>query len=215
MDVNEEVLEIGKKFMEKYDGAFKQLAEIERQELIDTSQTGTQDPTRHSKCPIITSYTQTPDDPKTQLQQEIQNLEATLHEFKEQLSSYKTSTIEDAEVGDTLEDGSIVLSKENGIALLVAPKNTEVRAPWTKEFPEVFKSLKEQGFNPSQWFIPTIEQLKFAYEIIPDEFSSTGYWSSTEFDAANACNLYFGSGNAYIGNKANLYCVRAFRCVTF
>ena len=44
MDVNEEVLEIGKKFMEKYDGAFKQLAEIERQELIDTPQTGTETP---------------------------------------------------------------------------------------------------------------------------------------------------------------------------
>ena len=33
MDVNEKVLEIGKKFMEKYDGAFKQLAAIEREEL--------------------------------------------------------------------------------------------------------------------------------------------------------------------------------------
>ena len=44
MDVNEEVLEIGKKFMEKYDGTLKQLAEIERQELIDTPQTGTETP---------------------------------------------------------------------------------------------------------------------------------------------------------------------------
>ena len=41
---DEKVLEIGMKFMEKYDGAFKQLAEIERQELIDTSQTGTGTP---------------------------------------------------------------------------------------------------------------------------------------------------------------------------
>ena len=44
MDVDEKVLEIGMKFMEKYDGAFKQLAEIERQELIDTPQTGTGTP---------------------------------------------------------------------------------------------------------------------------------------------------------------------------
>ena len=44
MDVNEKVLEIGKKFMEKYDGTLKQLAEIERQELMDTSQTGTETP---------------------------------------------------------------------------------------------------------------------------------------------------------------------------
>ena len=33
MDVDEKVLEIGMKFMEKHDGAFKQLAAIEREEL--------------------------------------------------------------------------------------------------------------------------------------------------------------------------------------
>ena len=33
MDVDEKVLEIGKKFMEKHDGALKQLAAIEREEL--------------------------------------------------------------------------------------------------------------------------------------------------------------------------------------
>lgn len=41
---DEEVLEIGMKFMERYDGALKQLAEIEPQELIDTSQTDTETP---------------------------------------------------------------------------------------------------------------------------------------------------------------------------
>jgi hypothetical protein len=36
MDADEKVLEIGKKFMEKHDGAFKQLAAIEREELKES-----------------------------------------------------------------------------------------------------------------------------------------------------------------------------------
>jgi DNA repair exonuclease SbcCD ATPase subunit len=153
---------------------------------------------------------------KNQLQQEVQNLETKLQEFREQLNTYNSVTIETAGVGDTLEDGSIVLQKSNGIALLVSPKNTEVKEEWTKEFPGVFQKLKEEGFNPSQWFVPTLEQLKLAYRNIPNEFSSTNYWSSTEFNANRACIVYFTDGNARITyDKASAYCVRAFRCVTY
>jgi hypothetical protein len=49
---------------------------------------------------------------KTQLQQEVQNLETKLQEFREQLNTYKAVTIETAGVGDTLEDGTIVLKKK-------------------------------------------------------------------------------------------------------
>ena len=152
---------------------------------------------------------------QTQLQQEVQNLEAKLQEFREQLNSHKEVTIENASVGDTLEDGSIVVKKSNGLALLVAPKSTEVKSTWSKEFSEVFEALKSQGFNPSQWFIPTTEQLKLAYRNVPNEFSSPYYWSSTEFNATHACFVLFHIGIAYSYNKANTYCVRAFRCVTY
>jgi hypothetical protein len=152
---------------------------------------------------------------KTQLQQEVQNLETKLQEFREQLNSHKTVTIETASVGDTLEDGSIVLQKSNGLALLVAPKSTEVEATWSKEFSEVFEALKSQGFNTSQWFIPTQEQLKLAYSNIPNEFASTNYWSSTEITATLACYVSFINGNANFNVKAGSFCVRAFRCVTY
>jgi len=152
---------------------------------------------------------------KNQLQQEVQNLEAKLQEFREQLNTYKAVTIETAGVGDTLEDGSIVLQKSNGIALLVAPASTEVEAPWSKEFPLVFQKLKEEGFNPSQWFVPTKEQLQLAYRNIPNEFSSPGYWSSTESYSSNACYMSFYFGNAYYSSKTSALCVRAFRCVTY
>ena len=152
---------------------------------------------------------------KNQLQQEVQNLEAKLQQFREQLNTYKAVTIETAGVGDTLGDGSIVLKKENGLALLVAPKNTEVEAEWSKEFPEVFEKLKSNGFNPSQWFVPSIEQLKLAYRNVPNDFSSTFYWSSTEFNANFACYVFFGNGITVDVRKTYPYCVRAFRCVTY
>jgi hypothetical protein len=152
---------------------------------------------------------------KTKLQNKIQELEAELVELKSQLSSYEEVTIETASVGDVLEDGSIVLLKSNGLALLVAPLGTEVEATWSKEFPEVFEALKEQGFNPSQWFIPTKEQLWLAYQSIPNEFAlECDYWSSTEFDVTHAYGVdYLGdAGNI---NKSQKFCVRAFRCVTY
>jgi len=152
---------------------------------------------------------------KNQLQQEVQNLEAKLQEFREQLNTCNAVTIETAGVGDTLEDGSIVLQKSNGIALLVSPNNTEVKEEWTKEFPGVFQKLKEEGFNPSQWFVPTKEQLQLAYRNIPNEFSSSYYWSSTELNSGCACYMGFTTGNASINSKTSTLCVRAFRCVTY
>src|SRR6056300_1189872 len=129
---------------------------------------------------------------KIQLQSKIQELEAELKQFKNQLDSYQEVTLETSEVGDVLSDGSIVLKKENGLALLVAPESTEVECEWSKEFPEVFQKLKEQGFNPSQWFIPTKEQLNLAYENIKQHFAVAGYWSSTEVSATGACGQNFG-----------------------
>ena len=153
---------------------------------------------------------------KSQLQSKIQELESELQSFKQQLNNYKDHpTIHEASVGDVLEDGCIVLKKENGLALLVAPKSTEVDATWSKEFPEVFKKLEEEGFNPSQFFVPTREQLNLAYKTIPQHFASTFYWSSTEVNATLACNQCFNCGIIFSISKARTFCVRAFRCVTY
>ena len=152
---------------------------------------------------------------KTQLQTKIQELEEELSSFKQQLSNYKEVTIETAKVGDVLEDGCIVLKKANGLALLVAPESTEVRATWSKEFPEVFKKLEEEGFNPSQFFVPTKEQLDLAYQNIKNHFPSANYWSSTAITATNACCQYFYNGDIHSFRKTCTLCVRAFRCVMY
>jgi peptidoglycan hydrolase CwlO-like protein len=162
---------------------------------------------------------------KTPLQQEIQNLrtevqnlEAKLRGFREQLNQCKEVTIETASIGDTLEDGCVVLQKENGLALLAAPKSTEVHSEWSKEFAKVFEKLKDQGFNPSQFFIPTKEQLQLAQRNVPDEFSASIYWSSTESSAACAYRVNLLIGRAIYCRQMNTYnelFVRAFRCVTY
>jgi hypothetical protein len=152
---------------------------------------------------------------KNQLQSKIQELEAELQEFKQQLNSYFEITLETAVPGDVLEDGSIVLQKSNGLALLVAPASTEVKCEWTPEFPEVFQKLQEQGFIPSHWFVPTKEQLFLAYKTIPEHFSSASYWSSTEVNATYACFVHCNNGTASDGNKPLAFCVRAFRCVSY
>ena len=153
---------------------------------------------------------------KSQLQTKIQELEEDLSSFKQQLNNYKDHpTIQGAKIGDVLEDGCIVLQKSNGLALLVAPKSTDVRVTWSKDFPEVFKKLEERGFNPSQFFIPTKEQLNLAYKTIPQHFASACYWSSTEVSATSACLQGFAGGSVFSNSKAFARCVRAFRCVTY
>lgn len=155
---------------------------------------------------------------KTELQQEIATLEAKLQDFKQQLNNYTEITIETASPGDVLEDGSIVVKKENGLALLAGPASVEVTCQWSKFFPQVLVKLTDNGFNPpSQWFVPTKEQLDLAYQNpeVRKHFAATVYWSSTEVSSTIACGQNFNAGlfNSYV--KSSTFCVRPFRCVTY
>jgi len=152
---------------------------------------------------------------KQQLQNKITELENELSSFKQQLGNYKEITIETAKVGDVLEDGSIVVDKQGSMALLAAPATTEVLCQWSKEFTPVFDKLAEEGFNPSQWFIPSKEQLGLARTNCKQHFASDRYWSSTEVSSAIACSLVFGNGIINSCTKSASGCVRAFRCVSF
>jgi hypothetical protein len=119
--------------------------------------------------------------------------------------------------GDVLEDGSIVLQKSNGLALLVAPASTQVECKWTPEFPEMFQKLKEQGFVPSEWFVPTQEQLQLAYNTIPEHFISTLYWSSEECKHTNKMSwgMSYYTGTILNFAKECVCDVRAFRTVNY
>ena len=150
---------------------------------------------------------------KTQLLQSIQETEEQLNKLKQQLNNYKAPTIQDANVGDTLEDGCVVVARYEDSVLIAAPAITEVLCKWTPEFPEVFESLKSQGFISAQWYVPSQKELKLAHKNCKNQFSSTLYWSSTEFSSANAYTVSFLNGRTNCLTKTLSNCVRAFRRV--
>jgi hypothetical protein len=154
---------------------------------------------------------------KQQLLKSIQETEQQLNKLKEQLEQQKAPTIQEAVVGDTLDDGSIVIKKENGLALVVAPKSTQVECQWTRQFSEVFDKLSSKGFIPSQWFVPTLEQLQLAYKVIDrcylDDSIRGCFWTSSELDAYYACGV--ANGSRYNFKKNNPNCVRVFRCISY
>lgn len=152
---------------------------------------------------------------KSQLQSKVEELENELKSLKEQLNNFKEfPTIQDAAIGDTLEDGSIVIKKSDGLALLMAPKFTGYVVRWSRDFKEVFSRIKSQGFNPSQWFVPTAHQLQIAMKTVPDEFRFAIYWSSEEYcNKTSKVVSRFGISSTI--SKDNYEPVRLFRCVTY
>lgn len=141
----------------------------------------------------------------------IKALESIIEDLKAQqdaLIDYRA-----LKVGDVLPDNSIVVYKEDAELLIAAPKETEVKCLWSEDFAPVFNKLKEQGFNPDEWFVPNMGQLMLAYLFYKKAFAATRYWSSTEASSSNSCIVNFYNGNQHTFSKTNTLCVRAFRRV--
>ena len=133
-------------------------------------------------------------------------------------------------LGSTVCGGRLFCKSGTGIAWIVAPAATQVGATWNgssgsvvgnkpcvSDWSSLSTALTNGGLTPSDWFVPSITQLQSGYACRTywDSFSSTRYWSSTEFTATYACNVNFFNGSANCLNKASTFCVRAFRCVTY
>jgi hypothetical protein len=149
-----------------------------------------------------------------EMQQRLDTIQQEAEQIKKALAKSYPS-IQEAKPGDLLEDGTVVIEKYNGAALIAAPSNTECRCTWSKDFSDVFEALKSQGFNPSDWFIPSQKQLALAYKNAKQYFSSKYYWSSTEASSTTACIVGFRFGTQLTVSKTNTLCVRAFRFVIF
>jgi hypothetical protein len=144
---------------------------------------------------------------------------------------WQSLVVSTSPVGTILPDGSALICKAGGTAWIVAPFCTQVCQTWNNstttqvgnkccvcDFPTLCTRMISCGFNPSDWFVPSSAQLQnpgYVCRTQWDTFSSTLYWSSTEINATNAYNVYFGNGAAGGNNKASTICVRAFRCVTY
>jgi len=121
-------------------------------------------------------------------------------------------------VGDSYE-GGFLICKSSPIRWVVSPRSAEVSRTWYLRNDANTTAQSVSGCTG--WFVPTVSQLQNpgyccrSFWGPSPCFSSTTYWSSTEFNAPNACNVNFASGTASHANKSSTACVRAFRCVTY
>jgi hypothetical protein len=146
---------------------------------------------------------------------------------------WQSNLVQLAEVGSTLPDGSKIICKNIGVAWIVAPSCTQVSSTWAGgqynstqvgdkccicEWPGLNTRLLNCGFNPCDWFVPSVSQLQnpgYVCRTNWDTFSATDYWSSTELNATSAYSVNYNNGSTNSSSKAGASCVRAFRCVTY
>jgi hypothetical protein len=154
---------------------------------------------------------------KSEIANKIKETEDQLARLRQQLEQPEYPTLAEAKLGDKLENQCIVVHKfpDVRMALIAAPQHTERYCEWSEEFSNVFKCLAFLGFNRSQWFIPTVEQLQLAYKNCSESFSASSYWSSTEASSTNSCYVYSSNGIQFSYSKTITYCVRAFSLVSY
>jgi len=147
---------------------------------------------------------------REQCLRKIEELEEELRHYKECYEHSRPSSIDGANVGEVLIDGSILLKKENGIALLAAPDFTEIEASWDNRL-KVYASITDHGFRGEEWFIPTAAQLDLAHVAAPEHLSPNKcYWSS---ESANDGEALMCTGGPQ--DKRATLRVRLFRCLTY
>jgi len=137
--------------------------------------------------------------------------------------------------GTVLNDGSIVICVGAGAAWIIAPSCTQVSSTWAggqynstqvgdkcciSEWPALETALTNAGFNPTDWFVPSLSQLQNpGYECKDkwDTFSVTCYWTSRELYATGATRISFDPSRVFSCSflKTNSACVRAMRCVNY
>jgi len=133
--------------------------------------------------------------------------------------------------GTFLPDGSTIICKSGGTAWIVAPSSTQVSSSWNgttdtlvgdkccvSSWATLCSQLISCGFNPDDWFVPSLSQLQnpgYVCRTNWDSFSATCYWSSTECNPTCAYDVCYTSGSTGFVNKTCSCCVRAFRCVTY
>ena len=147
---------------------------------------------------------------------------------------WQDSLIAQCPVRTSLLDGSRIICKAGGTAWIVAPSCTQVSSAWAGgqynstavgdkccicEWSGLETQLINCGFNPSDWFVPSLSQLQnpgFVCRTNWDSFSTAPYWSSSERNGVRAYNINYSNGCADCCWKAPPeLCVRAFRCVTY
>ena len=128
-------------------------------------------------------------------------------------------TTESQTLGSSYE-GGFLICKASPLRWVVSPYSAEVSKNWYSRNDANTTAQSVSGCTG--WFVPTLSQLQNPGYICrsfwgPSPcFSSARYWSSTDDNATFARSVKFNGGGApHYSGKQVVYCVRAFRCVTY
>ena len=116
----------------------------------------------------------------TETETQLKRLQEQLLKQKEELTklTYPTS-IQEAEIGDEFEDGTILFAKAKfdkytGIAFFVGPKG----AQFSSDYYSITGKIADLNYT-TRWFVPSYELMKMAIENVPEQFDSGDYWASS------------------------------------
>jgi hypothetical protein len=115
--------------------------------------------------------------------------------------------------------GGILICKASSVGWILAPISTEVFRTWYCR--DDANTVAETITGCTGWFVPTITQLQnpgYCCRKYWDDTTGTGYWSSTECNAACGVRMDFSGfnpGTALTYCKDRCRTVRTFRCVTY
>ena len=115
----------------------------------------------------------------------------------------------------SLVEGGYLFAKRGGIGWIVACSSRQVSRAWASRADAV--TVAQASDACGDWFVPSRTDLQLGSDCKSfwDSFSSSSYWSSTEYNPISACIINFGFGGLGTNPKNFSYCVRAFRCVTY
>ena len=121
-------------------------------------------------------------------------------------------------------EGGFLMCQESGIYWIVSSFSAEVSRSWHSR--NDANTTAQSASGCTGWFVPTGGQLQNpgyccrSFWGPSPCFSTTNYWSSSDFNGTDAISVFFTNGTQVYGNppfssKPATRCVRAFRCVTY
>ena len=110
-------------------------------------------------------------------------------------------------------NGGIYIGTFNGKKIIIAEQDAPEELNFT-DAKEYCSTLELNGYT--DWYLPSKDELNFAYKNARDLMKGDWYWSSTEYSATLAWYQYFhgsSAGSQYTNVMTITYSVRGFRSV--
>ena len=115
----------------------------------------------------------------------------------------------------SLVEGGYLFAKRGGIGWIVACSSRQVSRAWASRADAV--TVAQASDACGDWFVPSRTDLQLGSDCKSfwDSFSSSSYWSSTEYNATLTWGVRFDTNDVIGRSKTSTYCARAFRRVSY